>query len=135
MKKIVAMLMFALVVAVAPTGFAAEENPLKKEMRLLDKAFKNLIDALVFDRPMAIAKPFHAVHEAKKATEQALRKGKIKLPKNGDRLKVFAEMDKVFHTKLERLLKAVEKRDDKAIRKGTHDILDSCIQCHRKFRN
>lgn len=114
---------------------APAEDAVKHEMRLLDKAFKNLIDSLLLDTPEAIEAPFHDVHRAKMATEKALHAGKVKLPKNGDKLGEFVEMDEAFHGKLKKLLGAAGRKDRKGIEASVHEILDGCVQCHSRFRN
>jgi len=113
---------------------ALSQNPLKAEMRLLDRAYKNLLDALILDKPETIEGPFHAVHTAKMATEKALHEGQIKIPKNGDKLDDFVRMDKAFHSRLNRLLSSVRKGDKNAIRISAHEILDGCVECHTMFR-
>ena len=152
MKRIIKASTIALFLTFAASGWAQEdqhaghgkhssgdsapaENAVKHEMRLLDKAFKNLIDSLLLDTPEAIETPFHEVHRAKMATEKALKAGKVKLPKNGDKLDEFVEMDEAFHGKLKKLLGAVRKQDSKGIQVSVHDILDGCVQCHSRFRN
>lgn len=119
----------------AKTAPAAGVTPVKAEMRLLNDAFKNLMDALILNTPETIEEPFHEVHKAKANTEKALEKGEIKLPKNGDKMKQFVEMDEQFHKKLEMLIEASRKKDMKAVQETTHKLLDGCVQCHSKFRN
>ena len=152
MKKIITASTIALSLILVASGWAQEdqhaghdkhssadsasaENAVIHEMRLLDKAFKNLIDSLLLDTPEAIEAPFHDVHRAKMATEKALKAGKVKLPKNGDKLDEFVEMDEAFHGKLKKLLGAARKKDRKGIQDSAHEILDSCVQCHSRFRN
>lgn len=152
MKRIITASTIALSLCLAASGWAQEnrhaghdkhssgdsapaENAVKHEMRLLDKAFKNLIDSLLLDTPEAIESPFHDVHRAKMATEKALKAGKVKLPKNGDKLDEFVALDEAFHGKLKRLLGAARKKDRKGIQASAHEILDSCVQCHSMFRN
>lgn len=125
----------ALIVRAEEAKTAPADNLVKAEMRLLDKAFKNLIDSLVLNTPDAIEEPFHEVHLAKANTEKALEKGEIKLPKNNDKMKQFIEMDEKFHKKVEHLLEASRKKDMKAVQELTHKLLNGCIQCHNKFRN
>lgn len=126
------------VVLISTAAVHAEEakadSPVKAEMKLLDKAFKNLIDSLVLNTPEAVEEPFHDVHMAKANTEKALEKGEIKLPKNNDKMKQFVEMDEQFHKRLEHLLEASRKKDMKAVQEVTHKLLDGCVQCHNKFR-
>lgn len=113
----------------------ATDSPVKVEMRLLDKAFKNLIDSLILNNPKAIEEPFHEVHMAKANTEAALKKGEVKLPKNNDKIKQFVQMDEQFHGKLEALIEASRKGDMKGVQDVTHKLLNGCVQCHNKFRN
>jgi len=152
MKKIITALTIALSLTIAASGWAQEDghaghdmhmapdsasaaDAVKHEMRLLDKAFKNLIDSLLLDTPEAIEAPFHDVHRAKMATEKALHAGKVKLPKNGDKLDEFVAMDEAFHGKLKKLLGAAGRKDRKGIEASAHDILGGCVQCHNRFRN
>ncbi|MBE9536935.1 MAG: cytochrome c [Proteobacteria bacterium] len=113
---------------------SAPGNAVKHEMRLLDAAYKNLLDSILLDTPEAIEPPFHEVHRAKMATEKALHAGKVVLPKNGDKLGEFIEMDEAFHGKLKKLIGAARKKDRKGIQDSAHEILDSCVQCHTRFR-
>lgn len=141
MKKLImsAVLSLVLGVAVANAEEAktapAADSLVKVEMRLLDKAFKNLIDSLILNNPKAIEEPFHEVHMAKANTEKALEKGEIKLPKNNDKMKQFVELDEQFHGKLEALIEASRKGDMKAVQDVTHKLLNGCVLCHNKFRN
>ncbi|MDO8445535.1 MAG: hypothetical protein Q7T53_05435 [Deltaproteobacteria bacterium] len=119
----------------AKTAPAAGVSPVKIEMRLLNDAFKNLIDSLILNTPETIEEPFHEIHKAKANTEAALEKGEIKLPKNGDKMKQFIELDEQFHKKLEILIEASRKKDMKTVQETTHKLLNGCVQCHSKFRN
>ena len=137
MKKIVlvlALLLSAILTMEPSSPAMAADNPLKKEMRLLDEAFKNLLDALILNQPESIEEPFHEVHNAKEKTEAALHSGKIKLPKNQEKLDAFVEMDEAFHGKLKELIGASRKRDMENIKTLTHDILDQCIKCHEAYK-
>lgn len=141
MKKIIlgvvalVVLSSAVVSAEEAKTAPAADSLVKVEMRLLDKAFKNLIDSLILNNPKAIEEPFHEVHMAKANTEKALEKGEIKLPKNNDKMKEFVHMDEQFHGKLEALIEASRKGDMKAVQDVTHKLLNGCVQCHNKFRN
>ena len=150
MKKITTsvlliLLLFVSTLAAAQHGHESHEPAGKKEqvppelavkheMHLLDAAFKNLLDAIVLNAPETIEAPFHAVHTAKMATEKALHSGKVKLPKNGDKLDEFVELDEAFHGKLKKLLGAAKRKDSKEIQNSAHEILDSCVECHARFR-
>lgn len=111
------------------------DSPIRVEMRLLDAAFKNLIDSLLFNNPKTIEEPFHEVHKAKANTEKAIEKGEIKLPKNGDKMNEFVELDEQFHKKLVMVIEASRKGDMKKVREVAHKLLNSCVQCHNRFRN
>lgn len=135
MKISIIVTVLLLSLSVVDYSQAAEtDNPLKKEMRLLDEAFKNLVDALIHNRPESIEEPFHRVHAAKKNTEKALHKGEITLPKNGESLEAFVSMDEAFHENLKELLAASRKREMGKIKALTHDILDQCIRCHEVYK-
>ncbi|MEK7850574.1 MAG: hypothetical protein AAB275_01710, partial [Deltaproteobacteria bacterium] len=80
MKKSILWAVVSVVLISAAAVHAEEakaDSLVKAEMKLLDKAFKNLIDSLVLDTPEAIEEPFHEVHMAKANTEKALEKGEI----------------------------------------------------------
>lgn len=138
-KNFLFAVVFAVMVGFAPPVWpqphgSETENPIKAEMRLLDLAFKNLIDAILLNDPSGIEGPFHEVHHAKLKTEKALEGGGITLPKNADKIKSFKEMDEKFHQTLEGILKAAGKKDMEAVRKKTHEALEGCVQCHSMFR-
>ncbi|MEK6814835.1 MAG: hypothetical protein AABY65_08885 [Nitrospirota bacterium] len=140
MKKIAGIGLVLVVASMSPadaqqTAPAPAESSLKIEMRFLDKAFKNLIDSLIFGNLKAVEEPFHAVHEAKVNTEKALKRGEIKLPKNPDKAREFVRMDGEFHRHLEDLLEAAGKGDSKGVQRMTVKLLNGCVQCHAKFRN
>ena len=129
------MVMFVFPSIVPAQEAVPVENPLKTEMRLLDSAFKNLIDSLIFNNPKTIQEPFEEVHKAKKNTEAALEKGLIKLPKNNDKIKDFVKMDEEFHHNMEGLIEASGKGNMKKVQDITHRLLNGCVQCHNRFRN
>lgn len=139
MKKLVFIAMLFITAGLAVPAFSQQhgagvENPLKEEMRLLDVAFKNLIDSILTNDPKGIEGPFHEVHHAKLKTEKALESGGITLPRNHDKMKAFKEMDGRFHETLEGILKAAVAKDMEEVRKKTHEALDGCVQCHTMFR-
>lgn len=129
------MVMFVFPSIVSAQEAAPVENPLKTEMKLLDSAFKNLIDSLIFNSPKTIEEPFEEVHKAKEKTEAALKKGLIKLPKNNNKIKEFIKMDEEFHHNMEGLIEASRKGDMKKVQDITHRLLNDCVQCHNRFRN
>ena len=140
-KKHVAAIALFLTLCLTNTAFAgegkadAEANPLKEEMRLLNKAFKNLMDSLVLHNPASIEAPVREVLEAKEKTEAALEEGKIMLPRNNDKMELFKELDTEFHMKLEKLVELSKKGDMPAIQEMAHELLDGCVGCHNDFRH
>lgn len=110
-------------------------SPVKIEMRLLNDAYMNLIEALVLNSPDIIEDPFSQVHGARANTEKAIEKGHLKLPKNNDKMKQFVEFDEQFHDRLETLIEAAGKKDMEKVRAVTHKLLDGCVQCHNTFRD
>ena len=129
-----------LILALTGTAVSAEApakpatNPLKEEMWRLNAAFKGLIDALVLRKPGDIAGPFEEVLKAKAATEAALEKGEIWLPRNNDRKEEFKKMDEEFHGQIEKLIRLSKKGDMKGVQALTHRLLDGCVRCHNTFR-
>lgn len=111
------------------------ESPVKAEMRLLNTAYMNLITSLIFNNPGSIAEPFHEVHKATEVTEKAIKSGKVKLPKNNDKMKRFIEMDEQFHKDTEELLTAARRGNMQWVEGVTNKLLTGCIQCHKMFRN
>ncbi len=110
------------------------QSPVKQEMIALKTAFSTLIDALILNKLDAVEPAFHEVHKAREATEEAIKEGRIKLPKNQKRFKEFAKMDEEFHKEVETLLEAVNKNDANKIKQTTHRMLNACIACHKIFR-
>ncbi|MDH4227608.1 MAG: hypothetical protein OEV59_07685 [Deltaproteobacteria bacterium] len=113
---------------------AADNAALKKEMQLLDAAYKNLVNAVVLNDAASIEEPFHEVHAAKAATEKALENGEIKLPKNTSKIKLFKELDESFHLEIESLLDAAKAKNEIKIRDSAKRLLDGCVKCHSIFR-
>lgn len=128
-------LILALFSGVQAMATESTNNAIKAEMILLDKAFKNAIDGLILNKPEIIEHPFHEVHAAKMATEKAIKKGDVRLPKNGDKMEEFIQMDEVFHDKLRTLLRATRKKDMGEVKNAINDIMDGCVECHNKYRN
>lgn len=134
---VLAVVFFALFLPAGPvssTKAAEGVNPLKEEMFLLDRAYKNLVDSIVLDNPRTVEAPFMDFLEAKEATEKALEAGEIKLPKNGGDMRLFREMDEQFHAKVRRLVELSKRGDMRGVRDMAHKLLNGCVQCHARFR-
>ena len=115
-------------------AMAAESNPLKEEMRLLDGAYKILIDAIALNNPGIIEGPFQEVLNAKPKTDDALKTGKITLPKNNDRMMMFEKLDEEFHRNVKVLMESSKKGDMRMVQGMAHKLLNGCIHCHANFR-
>ncbi|MCX5717466.1 MAG: hypothetical protein NTW44_03980 [Nitrospirae bacterium] len=141
MKRFILSAVVSLALGVGVAVVNAEEarvetpydSPVRVEMRLLDPAFKNLLDSLILNKPEAIKAPFIAVHKALGNTDAALKKGEVKVPRNNDKMKEFKEMDEKFHKLLEQVIAASNKRDMKKVQAITHKIIDGCVQCHSQY--
>lgn len=131
-----------LVVALAAASFImpavthAEENPLLVEMMLLNKAYRDIVSAVAIEDSPAIIKAIEGLesHQAVQATTNALKDGKIKTPKNPDKMKEFKRMDNEFHSSLKALLEAAKADKQPKIRTITKKLLDGCVKCHEQFR-
>ena len=115
-------------------GYAGSSS-LKIEMRLLNEAYKNLIECLILKIPEGIEDPFREVKKAKISTEEALDKGQIYLPMESDKIMQFEEMYKQFYQKLDVLIEASKKKEMETLRDLTPQLLNGCIQCHDRFRS
>jgi cytochrome c556 len=74
------------------------------------------------------------VHGARMVTEEALKKGGYKPPKNGADLDAFVKQDEAFHDELVKLLKASKANDLPATTKQLGVVLEGCTNCHTKYR-
>lgn len=108
---------------------------LKIEMRVLNEAYKNLIECLVLKMPEGIEDPFQELKKAKIKTDEALKKGEVKLPVANEKIKKFEEMHRQFYTKIDAVIEASRNKEMKTLRDLTQQLLNSCIQCHYRFRS
>lgn len=121
--------------AVTVTKNNEGSSSLKIEMRLLNEAYKNLIECLILKMPEGIEDPFWEVKKAKISTEEALDRGQIYLPMENDKIMQFEEMYKQFYQKLDVLIGASRKKEMETLRDLTPQLLNGCIQCHDRFRS
>ena len=68
-------LILAICFGVQTVVAETEDNAIKAEMRLLDKAFKNAIDGLLLNMPEIIEPPFHEVQCSKNGYRKGDKKG------------------------------------------------------------
>lgn len=119
-----------------PTLGCAEENPLLVEMMMLNKAYRDIVSAVAIEDSPAIVKAIEGLEASAvaKMTEEGLETGKIKTPKNPDKLKEFKRMDAEFHKNLGALAAAAKENKQPKIRLLTKKLLDGCVKCHSQFR-
>lgn len=141
------------------TGHAGSSS-LKLEMRMLNEAYKNLIECIILKMPEGIEDPFLEVKKARISTEEALKNRDIYLPRDSGNIEQFKEMRNNFYKRVDLLIEASKKKDREALRRvigrelseividdgtGQRDIqalrdltpqlLNDCIMCHDRFRS
>lgn len=120
------------------TGTAAAgrgSNPLIEEMVKLDAAFREVVSGVALGDGGRVHRALETMHGAMEETQECIHHGTVKIPKNSGQLKEFVDLDKKFHAKLETLAMAAHKNDQQAMQQLTKELLDGCVQCHRRFRN
>ena len=110
------------------------ENAVQSEMRLLHDATRDWVTAIANNTLETIPTGIHKVHGARMVTEEALKKGSYKPPKNGEDLQAFIKQDEAFHDELVKLLQASKARDLPAATKQLGTVLEGCTDCHAKYR-
>jgi hypothetical protein len=113
-----------------PPGVTAVEN----EMRLLLEAMRNTVTAISMGTLETIPGRLESVHHAGELTEKAVESGEYKLPKNGDKLAEFKELDEVFHSELEKLVAAAQSKNAQATATQLGVRLSKCDGCHTLYR-
>lgn len=112
----------------------ASVNPLVEEMRVLDAAFREIVSGVVVGDGPRVLSAIETLHGSMEKTQHALHAGKVKLPRNPQKIKEFENFDKEFHGELEALAKAAERDDGKMMASFTKRLLDGCLRCHGEFR-
>lgn len=113
-----------------PAGVTAVQN----EMRLLHEAMRDSVTAIAMGTLDTIPESLHSVHRARELTEKALESGEYKLPKNGDKLAQFKELDEAFHVELEKLVAAAQSKSSQATATQLGVVLSKCDGCHTQYR-
>lgn len=103
-------------------------------MRLLSTAMETAVRGIAAGDVRQIEHALHRVHAAKEMTEAAIERGSYRLPKNGDRVGRFRELDEAFHQKLEHLADASRVNDVPRAAQAVGDALGACHGCHTEFR-
>ncbi|MEO8900569.1 MAG: cytochrome c [Polyangiaceae bacterium] len=113
-----------------PAGVTVVQN----EMRLLQEALRNSVTAIAMGTLETVPESLHSVHRARELTERAVESGAYKLPKNGDRLAEFEELDGSFHVELEKLASAAQSKNSQATATQLGVVLSKCDGCHSQYR-
>ncbi len=113
---------------------ATAGNPLLEEMFTLDSAFKEIVSGVALGDGARVHGAIESLHGKRERTTEALHSGKIKPPKNPDKIKEFEKLDGEFHSELEALASAAGKNDQKMMLSAAKKLLDGCVNCHRTFR-
>lgn len=114
---------------------AADLNVVQTEMQLLTTVLEHAVRGVGEGDVSHIAQELHQLHEAKEATEAAVKDGSYTLPKNSDQVSTFLTMDEVFHSQLEGMVHASRANDVPAMALAIGRTLNSCSSCHTLFRD
>lgn len=113
----------------------AEQSPVKAEMLMLDRAYRDIVSAVALGDSDGVLKAVQSVEASFEKTAKAMEAGTIVLPRNQERIKEFEKMDKEFHKNLEQLAEAAKKKNKSNTLKITKRLIDGCIKCHQSFRD
>lgn len=109
-------------------------NAVQNEMRLLTEAMDVIVRAVANNDLKTIPPAIQKVHQARQLTEKALESGTYKLAKGSDRLEAFIKEDEAFHDELVVLMKAVKGNNLQQASRQVGVLMNSCTNCHTKFR-
>lgn len=109
-------------------------NVVQTEMRMLTSILEHTVHGIGVGDVRPIEHELHRLHEAKAATEAALKSGAYKLPKNPEGLEGFEAMDEAFHEQLGALVTASRANDVPAAAEALGAIVRGCPACHAAFR-
>jgi len=116
------------------TATISETNPLMSEMTALDRAFRDIVSAVVLDDSDAVQRAIASMRGTREKTHEGIHAGTVVLPKNAVHVKDFIEMDRAFHDKLEALDRAARHNNLREMQRITHQLMNACVQCHQMFR-
>jgi cytochrome c556 len=106
----------------------------QNEMRLLLEALRNTVTAIAMSTLETIPGSLQSVDHARELTEKAVESGEYKLPKNGDKLAEFKELDEAFHGELAKLVAASQSKNAQATATQLGVVLSKCDGCHTQYR-
>lgn len=109
-------------------------NVVQTEMRMLTSILEQTVRGIGVGDVRPIEHELHRLHEAKAATDAALKSGAYKLPKNPEGLEGFEAMDEAFHEQLGALVTASRANDVPAAAEALGAIVRGCPACHAAFR-
>lgn len=118
----------------APASSGGTTNPVQAEMRLLERALATGPASFAAGELRPFEHQLHAVHAAKENTDEALRRGTYRLPKNADKLERFTQLDREFHEALENLAEHASKNELTPAATAYGNVLAGCNGCHSEFR-
>jgi len=113
---------------------AAGANPLVEEMRILDRAFRDIVSAVSLGDTDAVRKALEPMHGTMEKTHEGVHAGTVVILKNADRIAEFERLDRAFHAKLDALGRAAHHKNNKEMLRITKQLLEGCVQCHTRFR-
>jgi hypothetical protein len=114
---------------------ALGDNPLIDEMVLLDRVFMDVVSAVAVGNGNRVVSALEPMHGTQQRTHEGIHSGKVKIPKNQNRLGEFVKMDEAFHHNLERLAAAARKDNKGDMLSITKTLLDGCVNCHKIFKD
>jgi cytochrome c556 len=120
--------------AVGANGKPVSSKQLIYEMIKLDGALRKIVSAVALGDAKRVRAVLKTVHGEMEKTQEGIRQGSIKLPKNRERISEFVEMDEKFHAGLEELDEAAAKNDRQAMLAAAKTMMEGCVNCHAAFR-
>lgn len=121
-------------IEIPPPGEGEPQNPLQVEMRALTAFMQLAIVAVANDTLELIPPAISRLHGTIEDTQEALKAGRMTLPKNAEDVEGFLAMDDAFHDQLVALLQAA--RDDDVARASMQlsALVMGCNTCHARYR-
>lgn len=112
----------------------AADNPLRHEMMILDAVFREVVSAVAVADGWRVYEALADMHGTMEKTHEGVHEGKVKIPRNADKLDEFVKMDREFHANIEKLAEAAHKNDAHKMLSLTKVLLDGCVSCHAIYR-
>ncbi len=135
------LLLFVIIPASAAALAYAEghgghgSDPLKEEMAILDRAFREIVSSVAQLDPEGVISALKPLKGTMERTHEALHSGVVHLGKGSGKEKQFVEMDRKFHHGLEELEDAAKRGDIEEMTGLTKSLLEGCVACHSTFKD